>query len=110
MEEINVVLTMVLGLLLRLGIPIGFTIGLVYFLKRLDEHWQREAQMQNTKVNASNPACWKINGCSEEKKKHCSAYANPTTPCWQVFRRGGNLQEKCLMCRVFKEAPIPVNT
>ncbi len=45
MNELSVVLTLIAGLLLRFGIPIGITALLVYALRRLDQKWQREVEL-----------------------------------------------------------------
>lgn len=113
MENIYLFATVLLGILLRIGIPVAITAILVYLFTRLDKHWQKEAERSQTVMTpalARNYGCWDINGCSEEAKKRCRAYANPDSPCWQVYRtKNGQLQERCLGCKVFKEAPVPVH-
>ena len=103
----EVVLTFFLGVLLRLGIPVGVTVLLLVWLHRLDKRWQKEA-LALPVVPAGKP-CWEIKGCSEEKKKACPAAAQAKTPCWQVFRtKDGVMKEACLGCDVFRRAPVPV--
>ena len=42
-------------------------------------------------------------------KQTCAGYQSEQ-PCWQAFREeNGYLQERCLGCDVFQQAPIPVN-
>src|SRR5512136_3008576 len=102
----DVVLTFLLGLLLRLGIPILATTGLLILLHRLDRRWQKEA-LALPVVPAGRP-CWEIKGCSDQEKKDCPAVAQPKTPCWQVFRsKDGVMKEACLGCDVFRRAPVP---
>jgi hypothetical protein len=108
----EITLMFVLGLLLRIAIPAGLTVLLVSWLRRLDANWQAEAEQE---VNASgvmrigNRGCWRIMGCSEEKRAGCKAYSHAELPCWQVYRNGdGELREQCLGCKVFREAPAPV--
>ena len=105
METFTSLIVLTTGLLLRLAIPIIGTLLLVYFLRQLDASCQAEA--------ARNPAtiekveCWKIKGCSGEQRKNCSG-ANSSLPCWQVYRQpNGYLQEQCISCEVFVNAPIP---
>ena len=105
MESFTTLVVLTTGLPLRLAIPIIGTLLLVYFLRQLDAGWQAEA--------ARNPAtiekveCWKIKGCSGEQRKNCSG-ANSSLPCWQVYRQpNGYLQEQCISCEVFVNAPIP---
>jgi hypothetical protein len=101
-----IVLTFVLGLLLRIGIPVAVTALIFFLLRRLDEHWQKEALA--IPVVTSQRLCWEIRGCSEANRKNCPASAQPNIPCWQVFRtKNGLLREDCLGCDVFRLAPAP---
>jgi hypothetical protein len=103
----SVVLTFVIGLLLRLGIPLAVTALVLYLLHRLDARWRKEALA--LPVVASGRPCWEIKGCTEDKKKNCPAAAQPNIPCWQVFRaKDGVMKETCLGCDVFRQAPVPV--
>jgi hypothetical protein len=103
----DVVLTFLTGLLLRLGIPIAITVLLLGWLHHLDKRWQKEA-LALPVVPAGKP-CWEVKGCSEDKKKNCAAAARADIPCWQVFRtRDGVMKEACLGCDVFRQAPLPV--
>jgi hypothetical protein len=105
METIISLLAFLAGLLLRLAIPIAATIILVYFLHKLDTYWQIEAQLPPMPVQKAE--CWKIKGCSPAQKKTCKA-ASSSLPCWQVFRQpNGYLQEECISCKVFIDAPTP---
>ena len=105
METMTSFLAILAGLLLRLAIPIAGTVLLVYLLRKLDAHWQSEAQLPQP--SAQKAECWKIKGCSPAQKKNCAAASSPL-PCWQVFRQpNGYLQQECLSCDVFVNAPIP---
>jgi len=102
----DIVLTFVLGLLLRIGIPLAVTALIFFLLRRLDERWQKEALA--IPVISSQRPCWEIKGCSEEQRKNCPASAQPNVPCWQVFRtKKGLLREECLGCKVFRLASAP---
>jgi hypothetical protein len=108
METITSFFVILVGLLLRLAIPIAGTILVVYFLRQLDAHWQKEAQLPPTP--APKAECWKVKGCSPAQKKNCPAASSPL-PCWQVFRQpNGYLQEECISCKVFIDAPTPALT
>lgn len=97
----------VFGFVIRLGVPIALTVGLVYFLRRLDERWQADVEEQ-TDLIAENVGCWEINNCPKYQREKCKAYAQPDRPCWQVFRSSnGQLQERCVGCDVFQNAPLP---
>jgi hypothetical protein len=114
METFNIFGALVIGVIVRVAVPVAITTMLVYMFTRLDARWKAEAEQQkapavNSRMLAKNPGCWEINGCSDQKKKVCKAYANPDVPCWQLFRtKEGLLRERCIGCDVFKQAPIPV--
>jgi hypothetical protein len=96
------------GLLLRLAIPILATLFVIYILRRLDKRWQAEAELQPVEVEK--PECWRVKGCPPEQVKDCTA-ARSHLPCWQVKRLpNGYLNEDCLACPVFIEAPVPAFT
>jgi hypothetical protein len=101
----DTVLTIVLGLLLRIGIPVGVTALVFFLLRRLDDRWQKEAQV--IPVITNQRPCWEMKDCSDEKRKNCPASTQPNIPCWQVFRTKNGLREECLGCEVFRLAPAP---
>lgn len=105
MEAIPSFLAVLTGFLLRLSIPIAGTIVVVYLLRKLDAQWQVEAQLSPT--SAQKAECWEIKDCSPAQRKNCKAIPS-SLPCWQVFRQpNGYLQEECISCKVFIDAPIP---
>jgi|SRR5215207_5774473 len=105
METITSFLIIIAGLVLRLAFPIIGTGLLIFFLRKLDAHWQSEATLPY--ANTQKVECWNIKGCSEEQQKNCRA-ASSNLPCWQVYRHpNGYLQEECISCAVFINAPIP---
>jgi hypothetical protein len=109
MDSLDTIGVLVLGLVIRFGIPAGVTALLVWFFRKLDQQWQAEAKLTTEGVMPKNPGCWKVNKCSAEDRAKCRAYANPDKPCWHVLRdTEGLLQEKCLGCEVFRKAPVPV--
>lgn len=109
MEWVNSMVSFTSGVVLRLGLPIAVTLVLAWLLNRMDVRWQEEATTQST-APVKNCRCWEVNGCSPEKRAACPAYKNQEIPCWQVFRGPGvgQLKPKCLSCKVFLGAPIPV--
>jgi hypothetical protein len=105
METITSVFAVIAGLLLRLALPILGTGILIYLLRKLDAHWQEEAQ--HGPASIQKVECWKIKGCSPEQQKYCPA-ATSSLPCWQVHRLpNGYLHEKCISCKIFIDAPTP---
>jgi hypothetical protein len=108
METVMAVLAVITGFALRLAIPIAITAIAIYFLKRLDNHWQTEAEEQLLRPVVEKPRCWEVKGCTPEMRATCTGYQSEQ-PCWQAFRKeNGYLQERCLGCDVFRKAPIPV--
>jgi len=103
----NSLLVIVLGLILRIGVPVSVTALFFFFLRRLDERWQKEA-LAIPVISTQRP-CWEVKGCSEERRKDCTAFKQKNIPCWQTFRtKNGLLREECLGCEVFRLAPAPV--
>ncbi|TFH33868.1 MAG: hypothetical protein E4G99_10680 [Anaerolineales bacterium] len=104
----------ILGVLLRFGIPVLVTAGFVYFLRRLDERWQREGtQREAVRPDEirifSELRCWILNDCTAEQRQRCPAFIEAIRPCWQVHRNGnGSMKEDCLGCEIFKGARVPV--
>lgn len=105
MNDTSAALAVLIGLAIRLAIPVGLTILVVLVLARLDRHWQSEAGPAATGVRK--PECWKTQRCAPEKREACAGYQSPL-PCWQVFRRSnGYLDPRCLGCPVLVAAPVP---
>lgn len=105
MEPLVSFLYIIVGLLVRLAIPILGTILLVYFLRKLDARWQAEAALHQQIMDK--PECWKIKGCSPQQTEGCEAH-HSELPCWQVNRLpNGYMRDECLSCEVFTEAPVP---
>jgi hypothetical protein len=107
-------LTVVMGFILRLGIPLALTAGVVWWLRKLDLRWQLEADQarrvrRKLKPSVFTPLCWETRGCPPERRANCPAYARPDIPCWQMFRDSDrHLREACLECAVFQKWPMPV--
>jgi hypothetical protein len=106
----NTILTFVIGLSVRIVLPVGLTLLVFFFLRRLDQRWQKEA-LQLPVVSPGQKPCWEVRNCPEEKRSQCAAARQPKVPCWQVFRtRDGVMKENCLGCAVFRQAPVHVNS
>jgi hypothetical protein len=109
--DLNTLLAVTAGLLLRLGIPILLTVLAAWGLHRLDQHWKRQAEHTRPSPIGLGAApaevrCWEQADCPPEKREACPAYAQPSTPCWQLFRTtDGELAVGCLRCDVFRHAP-----
>lgn len=110
MDAIWVALTFIIGLGVRLALPVAVTAGVVLWLRRWDARWQAEAEQAHL-LAAQAPAtpCWEAKACPPEQRAACPAYQKPTLPCWQAKRYAtGRLPETCLECAVFRNAPAPL--
>ena len=103
MNNTSSALAVLIGLGIRIAIPLLVTALAVVILARLDRQWQSEA---GSGAQATpKPECWKTQRCSPSKRKNCLGYSS-ALPCWQVFRRSnGYLSERCLGCPVLITAP-----
>jgi hypothetical protein len=108
--------TFLMGILLRIAVPVGVTAFVVGLLRYLDALWQAEAMRKAMKVGGAmipiqNLKCWDIHECPPERKAKCPAYLNPNIPCWQAHCVHGQLQEACRACpfRKMKLAVKPVH-
>ncbi len=104
----NPISSLLLGLLLRILLPVGLTVLAILLLKRLDRRWQKDA-LKLPVLNRTKRPCWEIKGCPAESRQACPAVAQPDQPCWQIFRtKDGVMKEDCLSCQVFRRAPAPM--
>ena len=109
--DLNALYVILIGLLVRFGIPILFTGLVAWGLHRLDRRWQWQAEHARAAPLGLGAApvevrCWEQTDCPVEKREVCAAYARPIIPCWQVFREEtGYLTTSCLGCEVFLNAP-----
>jgi hypothetical protein len=109
MDTVIASLVVLSGLLLRFGIPIVITLLVVVALRKADARWQAEAAQLPPMADVEAPHCWDIKNCPPELLQACPAPTS-TISCWQIYRqRNGYLQEKCLTCLVFRQAPIPAH-
>ncbi len=100
------ILMLILGVLVRLAIPLVLTGLLILLLRRLDAHWQAEAQ--EPALKAQKLECWKHKNCPPEQRAACIGAKSPL-PCWQAKRLpNGYLLEECLTCEIFTKAPAPI--
>ena len=108
METFVSLFYIILGFVLRLAIPILGTVILVFILRGLDARWQAEAERQAAKIEK--PQCWKIQGSAQTPMTERPT-TQSTLPCWQVYRLPtGYLNEECIHCEVFIDAPVPTLT
>jgi hypothetical protein len=101
------ILSFLLGIFLRLALPVGATAFGVWLLRRLDARWQSEALRQATHVGGVTiPVqmlnCWDVHDCAPERRATCPSYLNPDLPCWEAHRVNGQLQEACQGCAFHK--------
>lgn len=94
----------------RLAIPVAITVGVCYLLRRLDAHWQAQADAAASGPETGTPAaaapatpCWIIKKCPESRYVRCPAYQQPSLACWLVrLRRDGRMSSACPNCAIFQ--------
>ncbi len=99
-------LAILIGLAVRLALPVMVTLIAVYLLRKLDAHWQKQAEAELARP-AEEVEAWDLKNCPIEKRS-----PNPETtsslPCWQTHRLpNGYLNDECLSCEVFRDASAP---
>ncbi|GAB4542606.1 MAG: hypothetical protein Fur002_13160 [Anaerolineales bacterium] len=100
----NAILTVLLGISVRLVIPILATALIVFWLHRLDTKWQAQAEKERELAQKGSTPCWKQEGFSAEESLQRAALSE--SACWQANRAAdGHLMETCLTCEVFRAAP-----
>ena len=106
--NINSILVVLTGLLIRLVVPLVVTALIVYLLHRLGVRWQAEAEKERKFLVKDEMPCWKEQGLSMDEIKFRAEKSDQ--PCWQTHRlSNGYLREACLDCEVFLDAPIPTS-
>ena len=114
MDALDAFTVFLLGVMLRIGLPLAATALIVWLLQRVDAHWQADARAARQRALApvtATPrvACWVANNCSAERRATCPIYGHAEVLCWQYFRdKQGHLREACLGCPVFRSTPMPV--
>jgi hypothetical protein len=119
MDEIFLTIYLLFGFILRIGIPLGLTLGVGWYLHRLDARWREEAEQNEAKRGQrifiesadriqSSERCWQYYDCPKDQLKSCPAFRQTDTPCWEVFRLNGSLNMKCQKCAYRNRALVPV--
>ena len=118
MQPLEEAAVMVGLFLIRLGIPLVVTILVTWGLRRLDAHWQAEADARQLNAAVADgeiapsevlaPAarkepCWEYRDCPETAKRNCPACGPTDLPCWMArLRAEGKLPGRCYGCERFK--------
>ena len=95
MDEFFMTVSMLMGVLLRIGLPVGLTFLLARYLRRLDAKWRAEAREAQPgeailrEIWLSNP-CYDEIDCSEEQRENCIAYGQKDKACWEVYQENGD--------------------
>lgn len=104
--ETNAIFALILGLVVRLGLPLLLTLLVVIGLHHLDLRWQKEAELERSLLTRDEEICWKEQGLSTDES--LARVIVSRKPCWQLYRlSNGYLREACLDCEVFINAPAP---
>jgi len=102
MQTLNPTLVILIGLALRVMVPVALTVLIVYSLGKLDARWQAEAKAEEKALAVDEMPC--VKGLSLDQVK--SHLLLSEQPCWQAQRsHSGYLNEACLDCEIFLKAP-----
>jgi len=110
--DLNAALAILLGLMIRFGVPLLLTGLAAWGLRRLDHHWQQQAEHSRPAplglgAASAEVRCWETTDCPAAVRQACPAFAQPAAACWQVFRQQtGMLMKACMTCEVFLHAPV----
>jgi hypothetical protein len=100
-------LAILVGLAMRLALPVAITMIAVYLLRKLDEHWQKQAEYELAHP-VEEAQTWDLKDCPIEKRS-AQPVATSSLPCWQTHRLpNGYLDDECLSCEIFHDAPAPM--
>ena len=108
MEEIWVIGSVILGFVLRIGVPLLITILIGRGLRKLDAKWKEDGQkvrIQDLSISdrtIDRMTCWEFFDCSEEKRKNCKMYDQTGVLCWEICQKIGEEPSECLACK-YKE-------
>jgi hypothetical protein len=99
------VLNVVVGVVLRVILPLGVTLVVAWILKRFDDQWRSESLADSLRMAGSIETlhCWDFAGCRPEVRSSCRAFNNQDQPCWEMMRSRGQLQEACKACPFRKQ-------
>jgi hypothetical protein len=120
MEGLAVFGGIVLGFILRIGLPIALTFLLGWFLRKLDAKWREEgidhvaeavsrAEQDLYFTLWSSAPCWEQNECPPEERIKCKAYQDSNQPCWETFKTNGSLSKSCASCSYREEIMLAAN-
>lgn len=106
MDTLNTFVVFLMGVGLRLIVPLALTALVVIVLHRLDARWQAEAKQEREMLLKNEMPCSKDQSISAEQIKQ--RLDSGERPCWQTRRlSNGHLRDDCLTCDVFRDAPVP---
>ncbi len=104
METLNSTYVILIGLALRVAIPVAFTALIVFSLRKLDARWQAEAREEKKVAAIDEMPCLR-EGVTIDPLTSARASLGEQR-CWQIRRLpSGYLNEACLDCEVFLNAP-----
>ena len=103
MNETSVIIYLAFGLILRIGVPVGLTLLLGWFVHRLDARWQAEAkETKKTLIELKRlepvPPCWEYMNCPPSIRDNCPVYGQTEISCWEYFNSNGAIRSSCQEC------------
>lgn len=113
MLDLNLFISIIGGLILRVAIPLGATLLLGYFIRRLDESWK--AKSESTKLNLVElvknrvvPICWEYMNCPPSIQGICPVHGQKDLICWEYFGSDGVIRPGCKNC-AYRQTYYPLS-
>ena len=99
-------------LFLRIGLPILFTVGVGYAIKRvLSAGYESRPGVVVTQQTAAGAPlvrrlqCWEVKKCDEATRQNCTAFKRADIPCWLARQLDGQrLKDACYNCAFYQPA------
>ncbi len=97
----------------RIAVPIAFTLAFGHWLERKlrpqEEPAEIQAQVKQVRQasNIIHLHCWDLKRCNAAGRVQCAAYQHPDLPCWLAIQvEGGQVHEQCFTCAFYKPQTI----
>lgn len=98
-------MVVLLGFVLRLGIPLAVMMLLGHALRKLDQRWQAEAtRIVERETALQKNHCWRVKNCDTSMIKKCPRFNDLSVPCWSFFQSNGTAARKCQDCVVWTQS------
>ncbi|MBT3669588.1 MAG: hypothetical protein HON98_00430 [Chloroflexi bacterium] len=117
MEEFWVIISIGLGFVLRIGIPLFLTFLIGRALLKLDANWKEDGKKINirdlsrSERRIDEMTCWEFFECSDTDRANCEKFGLSAMPSWQLSQAVVGDSMGSLKCKYMgvKENVIPAS-